>query len=101
MIGILYGSKYMGSAMLLIPVTIMILPTAYLSIMMNFCVAQDKKKFITVTLLMAGVIEILITVARHTTMENVIMQIAIVLWTVMVTNWLKIEYDLHGDTLNE
>ena len=101
MIGILYGSKYMGSAMLLIPVTIMILPTAYLSIMMNFCVARDKKEFITVTLLMAGVIEILITVARHTTMENVIMQIAIVLWTVMVTNWFKIEYDLHGDTLNE
>ena len=101
LIELLYGNAYINAVELLLPVTVMVLPTAYLSIMMNFSLAQNNTRFITVTIMMGGIIEVCLTAWKHISMRNVIWQIAIILWVVMIANWLVIEYRMQGRNRNE
>ena len=94
LIELLFGNAYIKAVELVLPVSVMVLPTAFLSVMMNFSLAQNRTRFITLTIMLGGIIEVCLTAWKHISMKNVIWQIAIILWIIMLINWLAIECNM-------
>lgn len=89
-INIMYGTVYVQAADYMLPICFFVTALSILTIIANYDVALEQANFVTISMILAVVLDIVIVMIYH---ENIIVDIwlfALILWLVTIINIIRV-----------
>lgn len=98
---LLFGEKYMSSASYILPACLFVMPIAFLTVLLNFSIAVDNTKFLTLTMAAGCVLNLVLIQFFHSDIYQILSVMTVVGVTIVLVNILALGLKYRGLSLRE
>lgn len=89
-IKLMYGTVYLKAVEYIIPICVLVTALSILTIIANYDVALEKANFVTISMILASVFDVIIILIYHENIIHVVWIMAIILSIVAVINLIRV-----------
>ena len=87
---ILFGEKYLPSVLYILPACMFIVPISFLTVLMNFSIAIDNTKFLTVTMAAGCLLNLILIDINHSSIYQILSVMTFVGLAIFILNMISI-----------